>query len=105
MDRIRVKYEYTQFGKELDRPLGELSLCSTFTAQPQLLPGRQSVHTTPPPSWGLHFSREQGIHMEFMLANIPQAVNDVSSWLVSSSGFFFPVLLLLAFVSYFLFHL
>lgn len=47
MDRIRVKYEYTQLGKELDRLLGELSLCSTFTAQPQLLPGRQSVHTTP----------------------------------------------------------
>lgn len=58
MDRIRVKYEYTQFEKELDHPLGELSLCLTFTAQLQLLPGRQSIHVTPPPSWGLYFSRE-----------------------------------------------
>lgn len=60
MDRIRVKYEYTQFGKELDRPLGELSLCSTFTAQPQLLPGRQSVHTTPTFLLGLAFLQTAG---------------------------------------------
>lgn len=105
MDRIRVKYECTQFEKELNHPLGELSLCLTFTTQLQLLSGRQTIHMTPPPSWGLYFSREQDICMEFMLTNIPQTFTDVFPWLVSSSGFFFPFLLLLSFVFYFLFYL
>ena len=39
--------------------------------------------------------------MEFMLTNIPHTFTDVFSWLVSSSGFFFPFLLLVSFVSYF----